>query len=115
MKDTIRTEAGGDAPRHRRAVAMRYDAASGAAPKIVAGGLDHAADRIREVAAEHGVPLVEDPDLVALLAACDLGEQIPEDLFEVVATLLGFLYELNGELNGELKSESPGEPRPLAG
>jgi type III secretion system FlhB-like substrate exporter len=104
MKNAPDANPAGDRPQHRRAVAVRYDAASGAAPKVVAGGLDHAADRIREVAAEHNVPLVEDADLVALLAACDVGEQIPEDLFEVVATLLAFLYELNGELKGASKS-----------
>lgn len=95
MKDEASPE-----ERPRRAVALRHDTSSDAAPRVVAQGAGDIAERICELAAEHGVPLVEDRDLVALLAACEIGREVPEELFEIVARLLAFLYELNGELKG---------------
>ncbi|MEZ5979460.1 MAG: EscU/YscU/HrcU family type III secretion system export apparatus switch protein [Planctomycetota bacterium] len=82
----------------RRAVALRYEHGGDAAPRVVAGGEGEIADRILAIAKEHGVPLVEDRSLVELLAACDVGREIPEDLFEVVAALIAFLWDLDGEL-----------------
>lgn len=105
-----RAHAGGNGDGHadadgdgapRRAVALRFDAARDAAPVVVAAGGAHTAERIVALALEHDVPLVEDPDLAALLAACDVGVAIPEELFEVVAQVLVFLYELNGEIGRE--------------
>lgn len=98
-----------EAPTPRRAVALRYDTEQDPVPRIVASGDDLCADRILELATEHGVPLVEDPDLAALLAACDLGETIPEELFDVVAQVLVFLYELNGDLARDVAS-NPAAP-----
>jgi type III secretion system FlhB-like substrate exporter len=79
------------------AVALRHDAESGAAPRVVASGQGHLAEAIATVAAEHGVPLVRDPDLVQLLALCELGDEVPEELFDAVAHLLVFLFRLNAE------------------
>lgn len=56
------------------------------------------AERILALAAEHGIPVHEDTDLVALLSACDLGDEIPVELFTAVAELLSYLYRVNGEL-----------------
>lgn len=85
----------------RRAVALRYDEGSDAAPVVVASGGADTAERIVALALEHDVPLVQDPDLAALLTACDVGDAIPEELFEVVAQVLVFLYDLNGEIRRE--------------
>lgn len=79
------------------AVALRHDLGSGAVPRIVATGEGHLAEAIAAVAASHGVPLVRDPDLVQLLALQDLGDEVPEELFDAVAHLLVFLYRLNAE------------------
>ena len=81
-----------------RVVALRYDEGEGRAPRVVASGAGEVARHILEVARAKGVPVREDADLVALLAACDLGEEIPLELYEAVAELLTWLYRLNGAL-----------------
>jgi flagellar biosynthetic protein FlhB len=74
------------------AVALKYDP-SMAAPQVVAKGQDLVAQRIRELAAEAGVPLVPDPPLArALHASVEVGRQIPEELYHAVAQVLAFVY-----------------------
>jgi len=73
-------------------VALKYDPAK-TAPEVVAKGQDLVALRIRELAAESGVPVVPDPPLArALHASVDVGRQIPEELFHGVAQVLAFVY-----------------------
>ena len=84
----------------RRAVALKHRRELAVAPRVVAQGRGEAADRILALAHEHQIPVREDGDLVELLAACELGQEIPEELFGVVAEILAFLYRLNGELGG---------------
>lgn len=85
--------------RRARAVALRYaDGAGGGAPRVVAKGIGEMADQIVAVAGACGIPLREDRDLVALLGACDLGAEIPVDLYTAVAEILVHLYQLNNEL-----------------
>lgn len=81
-----------------RALALRYESACDAAPRLVARGEGPVAQAILELAREHHVPVREDPDLVQLLAACELGSEIPGELFDVVARLLVQLYRTNEEL-----------------
>jgi flagellar biosynthetic protein FlhB len=74
------------------AVALKYDP-SMAAPQVVAKGQDLVAQRIRELAADAGVPLVPDPPLArALHASVEVGRQIPEELYHAVAQVLAFVY-----------------------
>jgi flagellar biosynthesis protein FlhB len=74
------------------AVALRYDG-SAPAPEVVAKGKDLIAARIREIAEEHGVPLVSDPPLArSLHKSVEVGQQIPESLFQAVAQVLAFVY-----------------------
>ncbi|MBO9569970.1 MULTISPECIES: EscU/YscU/HrcU family type III secretion system export apparatus switch protein [Cellulomonas] len=76
------------------AVALRYEPGTGA-PRVVAKGAGTVAARIRELAGEHRVPLVEDVPLArALHAACDVGQEIPEHLFTAVARVLAFVMAL---------------------
>ena len=76
------------------AVALRYDPARGA-PRVVAKGRGHLAKRIRELAAEHGVPMVADVPLArSLHDACAVGEEIPAALYGVVAEVLAFLVTI---------------------
>ncbi len=82
-------------------VALRYDRERSPAPTVVAKGSDELAQRILAIARENGVPVREDADLLRLLAACELGDEIPTELFSAVAGLLAYLYELNGELGGK--------------
>ena len=82
-------------PVRARAVALRYDASREQAPRILAAGSGHIAQRILEIAREQGVPIHEDADLVQALSALDLGAQIPETLYRAVAEVLAFVYKVN--------------------
>lgn len=74
------------------AVALSYEEGAAAAPTCVAKGLDAMALRIRAVAEEAGVPVVEDPPLArALYAAVEIDEQIPIAQYEAVAKVIGFV------------------------
>ena len=79
------------------AVALRYERRETDAPRVTAKGSGELAQRILELARAHDVPVREDPDLLELLAACDLGAEIPQELYHAVAELLAFLHRLNGE------------------
>jgi flagellar biosynthetic protein FlhB len=65
------------------------------APKVVAKGADDVAAKIRELAAEHKVPLLEAPPLArALYTHTDLGDEIPEGLYTAVAEVLAYVFQL---------------------
>ncbi|HEY6450967.1 MAG TPA: flagellar biosynthesis protein FlhB [Steroidobacteraceae bacterium] len=77
------------------AVALRYDDARMRAPVVVAKGQDLIALRIREIALEHKVAIVEAPPLArALHAHCELGDAIPARLYAAVAKVLTYVYQL---------------------
>ncbi len=75
-------------------VAIRYDYDEMEAPVILAKGSDFVAMKIREIAREHEIPIIENPPVARLLHKLDLGEHIPEDLFKVVAEILAHVYSL---------------------
>jgi flagellar biosynthetic protein FlhB len=83
-------------------VALRYEdeeRSQRSAPRVVAKGVDHLAQRIKELARESGVPLYEDVPLArALHAQCELGDQVPVDLYEAVAGVLAYVYRVQGEV-----------------
>jgi flagellar biosynthetic protein FlhB len=90
------------------AVALRYDDRSMRAPVVVAKGADLIAARIRELAKEHGVPLVEAPPLArALHAGCELGDEIPARLYAVVAQLLTYVYQLKAARRSGVREPTP--------
>jgi flagellar biosynthetic protein FlhB len=77
------------------AVALQYHRQTMAAPVITAMGKDHLAERIKQVAREHGVPLVENVALArGLYHHCEVGDAIPPHLFEAVAEVLAYLIRL---------------------
>lgn len=77
------------------AVALRYDEQRMRAPVVIAKGSDLLALRIREIGAEHKVPIVEAPPLArALHSACDLGDEIPARLYQAVAQVLTYVFQL---------------------
>ncbi|MHC4976617.1 MAG: flagellar biosynthesis protein FlhB [Planctomycetota bacterium] len=79
------------------AIALKYDASSMHAPRVVAKGGDHMAIRIRLVAAANNVAIVERPPLArALYYNVDVGHEIPVEYFESVAEVLAFVYRLEG-------------------
>lgn len=77
------------------AVALSYDQGRMAAPRVVAKGVDLVAQRIREVAREHGVPLVENPPLArALYAGVELEQEVPEEHYRAVAQVISYVMKL---------------------
>jgi len=84
----------------RRAVALRYDAEKDDAPRVVARGRGLLADRIVDLAREHGVHVHEDPQLVALLAGLEVDAAVPESLYRAVAEVLAFVYRLDRRTPG---------------
>lgn len=80
------------------AVALRYDPDSMNAPKVVAKGQGYIAARIREIAIEHGIPILERKPLArALYKMCNVGQEVPEQYFSAIAEILAYVYELNGK------------------
>ncbi|MEJ2656877.1 MAG: EscU/YscU/HrcU family type III secretion system export apparatus switch protein [Desulfobacterales bacterium] len=77
------------------AVALKYRAGSDRAPKVAARGKGKIAEKIIEIAKEHQIYIHEDPDLIEILSTLDINEEIPPDLYVVVAELLAFVYSLN--------------------
>jgi len=81
------------------AVALAYDDKVSGAPSVVAKGQDYIARKIREVALENGVEIVENPPLAqSLYAMCEVGDEIPEDLYQAVADILVFVYRQKGRI-----------------
>ncbi len=77
------------------AVALRYDEAQMAAPRVVAKGADLLALRIRDLAREHRVPVLQAAPLArALYAHCDVDQEVPARLFSAVAQVLAWVYQL---------------------
>jgi flagellar biosynthetic protein FlhB len=73
-------------------VALRYDPEKDAAPMCMAKGADEVALRIREIAKEHGIPIVENVPLArALFASVEIEESVPREHFEAVAKVIGFV------------------------
>ena len=75
-------------------IAIKYDTKSMDAPVILAKGSDHIAMRIREIARENDIPIMENPPVARLLHEVDLGATIPEEMFKAVAEILAHVYSL---------------------
>jgi len=79
------------------AIAIKFSAEEMMAPVVLAKGAGHVAQRIKEIAAEHQVPLVEDKPLAqALFKMVELGDYIPAELYRAVAEVLAYVYRLKG-------------------
>jgi flagellar biosynthesis protein len=89
----------------RSAVALRWSSQDATAPRVTAKGRGEVADAILAAARAHGIPVREDRDLVELLAACDLLEEIPVELYAAVARILAYLHALNCE-----RAQAPSGP-----
>jgi flagellar biosynthesis protein len=76
----------------KRVTALRYEGAG--APKVIAAGRGHVAEKILAAARSAGVPVREDPQLAEALSALALGQDVPEELWLAVAEVLAWAYEL---------------------
>jgi len=84
------------------AVALKYDDASMGAPRVVAKGLDLMAFKIRDLATENKVPVLEAPPLArALYANCQIDQEVPMALYNAVAQVLAYVYQLKAALTGK--------------
>ncbi|WP_456433537.1 flagellar biosynthesis protein FlhB [Thermosulfuriphilus sp.] len=83
------------------AVALKYVPGEMEAPKVVAKGAGHLARRIREIAREHGVPVIENRPLAqGLFRQVEVGDFIPQELYQAVAEILAYVYRLKGKRLG---------------
>ncbi len=84
-----------DASKRKKAVAISYDADNHDAPLVVASGIGEQAERIIALAQEHNIPLQEDTTLIEALIKLDVGQEIPAELYQVVAEVLVYVRKLN--------------------
>ena len=91
------------------AVALKYDEGSMGAPRVIAKGKDLLAQRIREVAGEHDVPLFSAPPLARVLyKTTEIGEEIPAKLYTAVAQVLAYIYQIGDTFRpGQRPPEPP--------
>ena len=76
--------------KQKQAVALYYDGES--APRLSAKGNADIAEKILAIAAEHNIPIREEPELVTVLSMLQLGEEIPKDLYVAIAEIIAFAY-----------------------
>ncbi len=79
----------------KKAVAIRYEQEGATAPQVVGKGIGLVAEKIIEIAREHGVPIHEDADLTEILSRLNLYEEIPPETYVLVAEILAFVYRTN--------------------
>ncbi len=90
-----------------KAVAILYDDSKNAAPQVVASGKGLIARKIIETAREAGIHIQEDPNLIELLANVPIGEEIPVELYQTVAEMLAFVYQMNTKYREKMEKKLP--------
>ncbi len=81
--------------RTKSAVSLRYKSSDDTAPKVTAKGKGLVAEKIISLAHENNIPVQQDPDLVEVLSQVDINQEIPPTVYQVVAELLAFVYQMN--------------------
>lgn len=87
----------------KRAAAIKYDPEESNAPVMAAFGEGYVADKILSLAEEEGIPIVPDPDLTEMLAKLSVGDEIPPELYEVVARILVFISDMDRAYGDRIK------------
>ncbi len=90
----------------RRAVALQYSEATGA-PVVVASGMGYLAEKIVEVASDSGVPIFEDNSLASVLSQLQLGQEIPEALYQAIVDIYVYFLEFDPSHPEKQKRVSP--------
>lgn len=93
-------------------MALQYRRQHDPAPRVVAKGEGEVAEKIVDVAREHGVAIKQDPDLVQLLGAVELDTQIPVEAFVAVAEILSYIYRAKTQASGSASSSARPSGRP---
>lgn len=81
----------------KKAAALQYDFGS-TAPKVTAVGMGHVADKILQNAEEANVPIVENKELANLLTNVDVGDEIPTELYDVVAKIIAYVMDVDNRI-----------------
>lgn len=79
------------------AIALKYDKEKDGAPRIVAKGMRIKAEKIREIAKQYNIPIMKNVNLANALYRIDVGQEVPEELYDAVAEVLNFVYALQQE------------------
>ncbi|HYO70498.1 MAG TPA: EscU/YscU/HrcU family type III secretion system export apparatus switch protein [Archangium sp.] len=79
------------------AIAIKYDKEKDVAPRVVAKGMRLKAEKIREIARQYNIPVMKNVSLANALYRIDVGQEIPEELYDAVAEVLNFIFELQRE------------------
>ncbi|MBE2250984.1 MAG: EscU/YscU/HrcU family type III secretion system export apparatus switch protein [Myxococcus sp.] len=79
------------------AIALKYDREKDGAPRVIAKGMRLKAEKIKELARAAGVPFMKNTTLAAALYRVDVGQEVPEELYDAVAEVLNFVYALQQE------------------
>lgn len=79
----------------KEVAAIRYSPDKDDVPVVTAAGRGHVAEKILEAAREHDIPIVPDPSLAHILSGIGIGDEIPEELYAIVAQVLVFVCEMD--------------------
>ncbi|MCH8552161.1 MAG: EscU/YscU/HrcU family type III secretion system export apparatus switch protein [Natronospirillum sp.] len=95
------------------AVALHYDGEK--APTVLASGQAELAEEILAIAREHEIPIYENPDLVNLLTTLSVGEEIPPELYRIIAEIIAFAFHIRGIVPEGFQPEAVSELGPYKG
>lgn len=79
------------------AIALGYDPSKNNAPTILAKGQGHVAEKIIQIAIDQGIEIKQDTDLLQILKAVDINEEIPVEAFTAVAEIISYIYQQNAK------------------
>ncbi|MDC0714715.1 EscU/YscU/HrcU family type III secretion system export apparatus switch protein [Stigmatella sp. ncwal1] len=79
------------------AIALKYNQNNDSAPRVVAKGMRLKAEKIREIAKQYNIPIMKNLPLASALYRVDVGQEVPEELYDAVAEVLNFVYALQQE------------------
>jgi flagellar biosynthesis protein len=89
-----------------QAVAVLYDEKESDSPKIIASGKGTVAEKIIKTAQEAGIHIQEDPNLAELLSKVPIGDEIPVELYQTVAEVLAFVFQVNEKFKQKIQKPS---------
>ncbi len=81
------------------AIAIKYDKEKDNAPRVIAKGIRLKAEKLKQIAKEYNIPLMRNVALANALYRVEVGEEVPEELYDAVAEVLNFVYALKEEQN----------------
>jgi flagellar biosynthesis protein len=79
------------------AIAVKYDKEKDNAPRVIAKGMRLRAEKLKEIAKQYNIPIMRNVGLANALYRVDVGQEVPEDLYDAVAEVLNFVYALQQE------------------